>query len=79
MFKHFILIFCVGEISSHCLPEVQCGVPFISEGLIVHGTEFARGSFPWMVALLYTNHDDKLPAYFGGGVLISQFHVLTGE
>jgi secreted trypsin-like serine protease len=74
MFRLFLFIFCVAGAFSN-----ECGVAFISEGLIVRGTEFARGSYPWMVALMYTNHDDKPPTYFCGGVLISEVHVLTGE
>lgn len=55
-----------------------CGIPFIVKGFVVRGNDFDRGSFPWMVALMYSN-DDEVPRYFCGGSLISKNHVVTGE
>ena len=54
-----------------------CGKPVQTSGLIVHGKDFKRGEFPWMVALL---HKQKNPArFFGAGTLISMRHVITGN
>jgi secreted trypsin-like serine protease len=40
--------------------------------------DFERGSYPWMVALMYIK-DTKSPSFFCGGSLISKKHVLTGK
>lgn len=43
----------------------------------MHGDQFKRGDFPWIVALLYTGFSP--PSYFCGGSLISSRHVVTGK
>lgn len=55
----------------------ECGVPFLSRGLIYGGNEIVRGSFPWMVALMYKKNEESDSKYICGGVLISDKHVLT--
>ena len=54
-----------------------CGKPAQTAGLIVHGKDFKRGEFPWMVALL--NKRKNPVQFFGAGTLISTRHVTTGK
>jgi hypothetical protein len=55
-----------------------CGLVHKGSGLIVNGAEFRRGSFPWLVALMYVG-DNSPSKFFCGGTLISAKHVLTGK
>lgn len=55
----------------------QCGVPTQSTSLIIGGSTFQRGTWPWMVALMQKNISP--PKLFCGGVLVSKTKVLTGE
>lgn len=81
----FILIaaFAVIVESSHSTKnrtrrEIEsCGVPKVATGLIVRGQNFPRGSFPWMVALIYTGSSP--PKIFCAGTLISKTFVISGE
>lgn len=54
-----------------------CGVPKSSMGLIVRGGSFPRGSFPWIVALMYNKSTP--PQFFCSGTLISPAFVVTGK
>lgn len=54
-----------------------CGVPKRISGLIIRGQSFSRGSFPWIVALLYKQTEP--PSFFCGGTLISSTFVLSGK
>lgn len=54
-----------------------CGVSKIPKGLIVKGSGFSRGEYPWIVALIQTKF---MPAsFFCGGNLISSTFVITGK
>lgn len=53
-----------------------CGVAKIHSGLIVNGQSFKRGTFPWIVALIYTGRNTEI--FFCGGTLVSKLFVLTG-
>jgi secreted trypsin-like serine protease len=65
--------------SSKVKREVSnCGKRSQSRGFIVGGSNFERGDFPWMAALMF-RADDKPPEYFCGGTLISENQVVTGE
>jgi secreted trypsin-like serine protease len=57
---------------------LSCEIPSVNRGYVINGSEFARGSYPWMVALMFVE-DGEPPRYFCGGSLISTKHVLTGE
>ena len=84
----FILIICVGSAiqcekllsfrDKRYFKTNQCGLQFQSIGFVVGGVGFKRGDFPWMAALMYKS-DDKPPAYYCAGTLMSVQHVLTGE
>lgn len=52
-----------------------CGVPKAAIGLIVRGKSFPRGSFPWIVALMYTRLNP--PRFFCAGTLISKTFVVS--
>lgn len=56
----------------------SCAFPEVRKGFVINGTQFERGSYPWMVALMYKK-DFQPPKYFCGGSLISSTHVVTGE
>ena len=56
-----------------------CGVPSqLSQGLIYNGESFQRGSWPWMVALMYKMRAKPLK-FFCGGTLVSDKKVVTGK
>lgn len=57
--------------------NVACGIPSQSTSLIVGGSSYQRGAWPWLVALLQKNKSP--PKLFCGAVLVSQTKVLTGE
>lgn len=54
-----------------------CGVSKLNFGLIVKEQSFSRGSFPWIVALMYTATEPA--SFFCGGTLISTTFVVSGE
>lgn len=54
-----------------------CGVAKVSSGFIVRGENFARGNFPWIVALTYIK--EQPPIFFCGGTIISSNFVISGE
>lgn len=54
-----------------------CGISSIKSGLIVHGEYFARGTFPWIVALMHTGWNP--PKFICGGTLISKTYVISGN
>ena len=53
-----------------------CGKPAQTVGFIVHGKDFKRGEFPWMVAMLYKRNITA--EFFGAATLISTRHLITG-
>jgi secreted trypsin-like serine protease len=55
----------------------KCGTPTQSTSLVVGGSTFQRGTWPWMVALMQKATNP--PKLFCGGVLVSYTKVLTGE
>lgn len=73
----FFCIFVLSVLKLSASSDVKCGVRSQSRGFIVGGSNFRRGDFPWMVALLYTRHDP--PSYFCGATLISAKNILTGK
>lgn len=58
-------------------PNDACGVPSQSTSLIIRGSDFQRGTWPWMVALLEKTVTP--PRFFCGGVLVTSKKILTGE
>lgn len=54
-----------------------CGIPSKATSLVIRGSDFQRGTWPWMVPLL--SKVKSPPRLFCGGVLVSQTKVLTGE
>lgn len=54
-----------------------CGSSARHSGLIVHGSNFTRGDYPWIVALMYTKNGEK--GFFCSGTLVSSRHVVTGK
>lgn len=44
---------------------------------IIHGQDFERGTFPWIVALMYTGGIQA--RFFCGASLISKTFVISGE
>lgn len=72
-----ILIFVLYSGSIQSQDSLNCGTAKRNSGFIVHGDQFKRGDFPWIVALLYTGFSP--PSYFCGGSLISSRHVVTGK
>lgn len=54
-----------------------CGVAKGKISLIVQGQYFPRGTFPWIVALMYT--ETRPPSFFCAGTLISKTFVITGN
>lgn len=54
----------------------SCGVPIRPSGFIVHGQEFPRGDFPWIVALM---HKSRPPSFFCSGTLVSSNYVISGK
>lgn len=54
-----------------------CGSSSRDSGLIVHGSNFSRGDFSWIVALMNTK--DGKNDFFCSGTLISSRHVVTGK
>lgn len=69
---------CFGARNDLDSATTACGVPLLSSGLVVRGQNIKRGSYPWMVALMYVENESN-SFYFCGGSLISSNHVLTGE
>lgn len=65
------------EIKMSSESDNTCGVPKIHFGMIVHGQNFRRGSFPWTVALMHTA--TKPAKFFCAGTLISETFVISGE
>jgi secreted trypsin-like serine protease len=55
----------------------QCGIPSQTTSLVIGGSNFQRGSWPWMVALMQKT--EATPKLFCGGVLISSTKILTGD
>lgn len=55
----------------------NCGVSGSKSGLIVHGEDFPRGTYPWIVALMHTGFES--PKYFCAGSLISKNFVISGK
>lgn len=55
----------------------DCGVSKVPSGLIVRGSGFSRGDFPWIVALMQTKNQPV--SFFCGGTLISSTFVITGK
>lgn len=53
-----------------------CGVQKTQSGLIVRGQDFPRGTFPWIVTLMYT---ETRPKFFCAGTLISKTFVISGR
>lgn len=82
MIVYFVLILlsCSSSEAFHVKRSASssCEIPSVNRGLAIGGSEVARGSYPWMVALMFLK-EDKPPLYFCGGSLISKKHVLTGE
>lgn len=54
-----------------------CGVSQQEQGLIVLGQDFVHGSYPWIVALLYTGTTPY--TFFCGGTVISKTFVISGK
>lgn len=54
-----------------------CGISINETGSIDQGQNFARGSFPWIVALMHAGY--TTPKLFCGGTLISKTFVITGK
>lgn len=54
----------------------SCGVAIRPSGFIVHGQDFPRGDFPWIVALM---HKSRPPSFFCSGTLISSSFVISDE
>ena len=73
----FIILNVSETVQQHKNVERVCGKPAQTVGFIVHGKEFNRGAFPWMVALL--NKQKNAVEFFGAGTLISTRHVITGK
>lgn len=55
----------------------DCGIPSKITSLVISGSDFERGTWPWMVPLLAKTSSP--PKLFCGGVLVSLTKVLTGE
>lgn len=55
-----------------------CGSPNLAKSLVINGSEFSRGDYPWMVVLMKIEYLKPL-TYRCGGTLISLEHILTGE
>jgi hypothetical protein len=55
----------------------RCGIPSQTTSLVIGGSNFQRGSWPWMVALMQKT--ESTPKLFCGGVLISSTKILTGD
>lgn len=53
-----------------------CGAAKGSTSLAIHAKTFPRGSFPWLVALFYTEFTPRM--LFCGSTIISSTFVLTG-
>lgn len=54
-----------------------CGRPRRYSGLIIGGSNFTRGDFPWIVALMYKSMSS--PKFICGGTIITTKHVITGK
>ena len=70
----FIIIFSL--ILSSIADNDECGRTNYSKGLIVNGVNVQRGEFPFSIALLKLDENEK---YFCGGCLITTQHALTGK
>lgn len=55
----------------------SCGASISKSGLIVHGENFPRGAFPWIVALMHTGFNP--PTFICSGTLISKKIVISGN
>ena len=79
-FLLFVILNVLG-LSATVLPQKNvdrvCGKPSQTIGFIVHGENFKRGEFPWMVALL--NKRKKPAEFFCAATLISTRHLITGK
>lgn len=81
----FVLINCVSlidlnntsDISRAKRQNVACGVSSKKDvALIINGEEFAKGTWPWMVAMFKkTNAKEE---FFCGGTMVSTDKVITG-
>ncbi|KAB0791003.1 hypothetical protein PPYR_02803 [Photinus pyralis] len=54
---------------------ITCGVPSITNSLIVNGRNYTNGAHPWLGALFVQNNDGL--KFICGSTLISKRHVLT--
>lgn len=82
LFVQCLAIMCLSEVLSsssnrHKRDVRTCGSSIRNSGLVVHGTSFSRGNFPWIVALINTK--DRANKFFCAGTLVSNRHVITGE
>lgn len=71
-----IFVCCDGKLRSKRAAPV-CGSPTRQAGFIFGGSRSTRGEFPWLVALMFAGTSP--PSLIGGGTLISDRHVVTGE
>jgi len=55
----------------------ECGRTNITQTRIVNGTPAKKGSWPWQVAIGYTNPDTGGIDYLCGGALVTARHVVT--
>lgn len=54
-----------------------CGISSQATSLIIGGSDFQRGTWPWMVAIM--KKTSSKPQFFCGGILISNTKLLTGK
>lgn len=87
MKRRAYLLFCALSILEVCFAKRSlrsaetCGLAKRYLGLVVRGSSFTRGQYPWIVALLnYEYHtQERPPSFFCGATLISSELVITGE
>lgn len=73
----FLFLSVLKFVRSDTLNHDGCGKGLNVTPLIIGGEGFERGSFPWLVALLYTGKSEQ--SFFCGGVLVNNVTVLTGK
>lgn len=78
LFINYCVLFCaiISLSGNSFATELQCGNrPMAISSRTFGGYKISRNEWPWLVALIHA----PLEAFFCGGSLISEQHVLSGE
>lgn len=67
----------VGSNSNNLNIFAECGKGSRITPTMIGGETFERGTYPWLVALIYTGNN--MSNFFCGGVLVNETTVLTGK